>query len=106
MDDLIATFPEETDLPAMKGMIECAIKFMGTNTPREMFDSCVVVPYGDRMRSKDESFFLEECSYDTNYTDINIVNKLKKKWRIISADNKEIVWKYFHLLIILNEKCK
>jgi len=105
LNDLVATYPEETDLRAMRSMLEWTIKAMGPKVPQEMFDSCVAVPYGDKIIARNESFFLEECPYDTRYADINIVNKLKAKWKVLSDENKEVVWKYLLVLMVLNSKC-
>ena len=77
---------------------------MGPKIPQEMFNSCVAVPYGDKINTKNEDFFLEECVYNAQYADINIVNKLKNKWRTLNDDNKEVVWKYLHVLMALNSK--
>lgn len=104
MDDLIATYPEETDFQAMKNMLDWTIKFMGVNVPQEMFYSCVVLPYGDKIIAKHEGFFLEECVYDNQYADINIINKLKNKWVTLNEDNKEVIWKYLHVLNTLSTK--
>lgn len=106
LDDLIDTFPSESDLRAMRSMLDWSIRVMGVSVPQEMFNSCVAIPYGDKIMARNESFFLEECVYDTRYADINIINKLKSKWTVITDENKTIVWKYMHVLMILNKKCE
>ena len=105
LDDLIETYPDEADLQAMRKMLDWTVKIMGPNVPQEMFNSCVAIPFGEKIMNKNESFFLEECVYDPKYADINIVNKLKSKWKVLNADNKEVVWKYLHVLMIINKKC-
>lgn len=105
LEDLVASYPDETDLQAMHNMLAWTVKMMGPNVPQEMFNLCVAIPYGDKISAKNESFFLEECEYDTRYADINIINKLKAKWKNLSNDNREIVWKYMHVLMLLNTKC-
>lgn len=105
--DLVATYPEETDIQAMRNMLEWTIKFMGPKIPQEMFNNCVVIPYGDKIMAKNESFFLEEYQHDNRqqYVDINIVNKLKTNWRKLTVENKDAVWKYLHVLMLINKKC-
>lgn len=105
LEDLVASYPDETDLQAMHNMLSWTVKMMGPNVPQEMFNLCVAIPYGEKIMAKNESFFLEECEYDTRYADINIINKLKAKWKNLSADNREVVWKYMHVLMLLNTKC-
>lgn len=105
LEDLVSTYPEEDELKAMKNMLDLSIKCMGSNVPQEMFNSCVAVPFGTRILTKDESFFLEECPYDQRYADINIINKLKSKWKGLSSENKEVVWKYMKVLLVLNYRC-
>jgi len=106
LTDLVETYPEETDLQAMRNMLDWSIKFLGVRVPQEMFNTCVAIPYGDKIMKKNEDFFLEECDYSNKqYVDINIVNKLKSKWRGLSPDNKEVVWKYMHVLMLINNKC-
>lgn len=105
LEDLIATYPEETDIQAMLNMLHWTISVWGPKVPQEMFDSCVAIPYGEKIAAKNESFFLEECQYDNKYADINIINKLKGKWKQLTPDNKEAVWKYMFVLIALNKKC-
>lgn len=105
LEDLIATYPEETDLQAMANMLKWTISFMGEKVPQEMFDTCVAIPYSEKIKAKNESFFLEECVYDTRFADINIINKLKGKWKNLNEENKEVVWKYMLVLIVLNERC-
>lgn len=105
LDDLVNSYPAETDLTAMRSMLTWTVDFMGPNVPREMFDSCVAVPYGDKIVARNEDFFLEECVYDPTYADINIINKLKSKWKNLKECDKDIVWKYMHVLIALNKKC-
>lgn len=105
LEDLVATYPEETDLQVMLNMLTWTVSVMGPKVPQEMFHSCVAIPYGEKINARNESFFLEECHYDTRYADINIINKLKSKWKQLTPDNKDIVWKYMFVLMALNKKC-
>lgn len=105
LEDLIATYPEETDLQVMLDMLRLTIRVAGYKIPQEMFNICVANPFTEQISTCNESFFLEECSYDSEYADINIINKLKSKWRMLKEDDKIVVWKYLHVLLALNKKC-
>jgi hypothetical protein len=105
LNDLIDTYPDENELKTMKNMLDWTIKYMGSKVLQEMFNLSVAIPYSDRIIQKDESFFLEECEYDPQYADINIINKLKNRWKQLSEENRTVVWKYMLVLLVLNHKC-
>ena len=50
-------------------------------------------------------FFLEGGGQE-NVTKDNykFALNIKNDWKSISVDNKEIIWKYFNILILLSEK--
>ena len=58
----------------------------------------------------DDSFFLDNNDFGivSNRQDywIEFINQLKFLWKTIDQDNKDIIWKYFHVLVVLGEKCE
>ena len=103
VDDLLASYPGVTDIRVMKTMLNLTVA-MDIKLPQDMFNRCVVIPYEQQILAKDECFFLEEA-YDPQYADINIIEKLKGIWKTLPAEDKEIVWKYFQVLLVLNRRC-
>jgi hypothetical protein len=71
---------------------------------QRMFDEHVRVKYEGRIMSKDEKFFMDE-SYNAELTSIDFVNRIKGMWKEINPDNKECIWKYMQVLVILSKQC-
>ena len=103
IDDLTCSFPELNDFKLFKNMLELAI-YIDKKSPHKMFDNTVAKLYRDKIISKNEDFFLDE-QYNTAYNDINLINKLKTVWKTIDNSNKEIIWQYMNVLLILNDRC-
>ena len=79
---------------------------MNKNIAIDMFGNCAR-KYEPYILKKDESYFLNE-SYEDQAADnqFDIINKIKKIWTTLSKENKEIIWKYLQVLIILQKKYK
>jgi len=108
LDDIIRVFPNDSDFRMYKMAFQTAI-LMDTSMVQCLFHDKVVVPYAERILEKDNSFFLEHDYQEitTNYHDANIIiDKLKKYWSGLSQENKDVVWKYFRVLILLDRKIK
>ncbi len=77
--------------------------------PQHIFNDYILRKYKDAILKKDESVFLEETQFDiySNRKEywLEFIENLKMIWKDLSAENKEIIWKYFHVLVVLTEKC-
>lgn len=104
IDDLTYSFPEFNDFKLFKNMLEMAI-YIDKRSPHKMFDDTIAKLYRDKIISKNEDFFLDE-QYNASYNDINLINKLKAVWKTIDNGNKETIWQYLNVLLILNDRCK
>ena len=77
-----------------------------------------VYKYKDIIMEKDETFFLEQINEDNisklynknkqlaeknNINIIDVIN-LKDYWESLSSDDKDVIWKYLQVLIVLTEK--
>lgn len=107
-EQLVGIFPGDTHLRVAHNFI----KLMKTANPRklqQLFGE-VITPYKDHIMEKNEVFFLEH-----NYDELSdrakdqdsanvIMVSLKQNWNTMSDENKEITWKYFQVLVKLNEK--
>lgn len=80
-------------------------------TPTLVIDSFIkyVYPYKNKIMNKDESFFLEkdekELGIEQDYLSHAI--HLKELWNgKLLEENKNTIWKYFQVLILLAEKAR
>lgn len=109
VNDLIAVFPNDTDLYSFK----TSLNMIGLVNERQMLDlfiRFVHKSYKTQILNRDESFFLthtynDEISHagDNNMTN-QLIAKIKSYWADMSPENKGIVWTYFEVLIRLAEK--
>lgn len=100
-DELIEQFPEEGDLVIMRiflidqVQIEDILKFFTKKLEslREM------------ITERNESFFLEnDILYEQ--LDSNKVSYFKKLWPNLDQEDRDVVWKWFDLFVILSDKFK
>ena len=77
-----------------------------------------VYKYKDIIMEKDETFFLEQINEDNisklynknkqlaEKNNINIMDviNLKDYWESLSSEDKDVIWKYLQVLIVLTEK--
>lgn len=78
-------------------------------TLENIFRTYVVSKYKDQLLNKDESFFLEHNEYDiqsqrTDYW-LSLIDQIKDMWKTLDSENREVIWKYFHVMIVLSDKC-
>lgn len=108
VSDLSNTFPEMHDLKVLKSGIQLA-KTVDIKMPRQVFNEHVADVYEQQILDKNEDFFLkEDYSHITQAhgLDIDIVSKLKEIWGTLDQENRNIIWKYLEVLVLLNRKCK
>ena len=103
IDDIVTSFPSEVEFQTFRTMLDMSVAF-SVKLPQEMFNTCVAIPYESEILNENEIFFLRE-TYDPQYTDINIVNKLKALWKQLDAKEKQFIWKYMKVLVVLNKRC-
>lgn len=76
--------------------------------PQQIFDTYVAQKYKDKILTKDENFFMTtDYAIDDNDTDhwSEFINDLCQLWSNLDDQNKDVIWKYFGVLIVLNDKC-
>lgn len=111
LDELVALCPEESDFKVFRN----AISLLKKTNPRkvvELFDK-YSANYKKYILEKDESFILND-DYNIIVNDINssseniwnTITKIRKYWTNLSETNKESIWKYFQILINLNDLIK
>jgi hypothetical protein len=106
INDLCNYFPENKDLKKF----DTVFQLLKQSNPRkilEIFKQHITNKYKDNILSKDETFFLNynfvEETKDNNYAG-ELMVRLKENWNVIDESNKETIWKYFQVLILLSEK--
>ena len=103
LDALINILPDEKDIVIFKSNVAVVGFVDETKIIKSFIEH--IYPYKQRVLAKDETFFLEtgNVKSETDYLSESI--HLKKIWKDnLSNENKEIVWKYFQVLILLSEK--
>lgn len=106
LEDILRVFPDDAELR----MYHLAMKTAAAVKPTLVcgaFRKRVARPYGKQILARDESFFLSH-----EYADIQsefmqaskIIDKIKGYWSGMTPENREIVWKYFRVLIKLDER--
>ena len=106
IDDLIRVFPSDSDFRMYRLAIQGAT-LANQEIVQNMFHERVGLIYGDRILAKDEAFFIQN-----EYKDMKdefsqaeqLIEKLKVSWQILTTDQRNIVWKYMRLIILLDRK--
>ena len=108
IDDLINYFPEDNDYK----LFESSFKMLRQANPRKVLElfKTHILKHKNYILDENESFLLE-YNYlqsgtgiqDMNYAE-SLMLRIKDNWRLIDEKNKEAIWKYFKVLIVLSEK--
>lgn len=107
--DLSVVFPNDPEFNLYKAAIDTAI-CLDENIAHDIFYKNVVELYGEKLLSKDEDFFLNHdyeaivsVRSDPSKTN-DIINKIKSYWKQLNEENRNTIWKYFRVLILLSKK--
>ena len=101
-DELSAILPNDKNIAIFKSHLSVVGMLDDTQIIKNFIEH--VYPYKKNILDKDEEFFLEtEIKHDHDYLSDSL--HIKQLWKDkLSDSNKEIVWKYFQVLIVLSEK--
>ena len=105
LDQLIVTFPEDTDFPTYKS----GLFLLQKTNPKLVPEQIVlhVSPFEATLRARNEDFFktrgFPEYA-DDNALDL-IIQKMMTYWDTLSSENKTVVWDYVSLLLDLAKRC-
>lgn len=108
--DLLKLYPDDSDFQTLKTSINM-LNVIDDRKLMKLFKK-YVGNYTDKLLNKDETFFLnhdyndEISELEDDKVDLSngLINKIKNYWKELSSDNKEVVWKYFKVLILLCDK--
>ena len=105
LDQLIVTFPDDSDFPTYKSGL-----FLLQKTNPKLVPEQVVLhvsPFERTIRQRDDAFFksrgFPEYAED-NALDL-IIQKMMQYWDVLSPENRDVVWTYVTLLLDLAKRC-
>lgn len=107
-EDIIKVFPNDNEFHMYNMAIQAAV-MINPEIVLNIFHERVIVPFGERILAKDESFFLSHDYNDvkTSHEDASaIIDKVKSYWTVMNDTNREVVWKYFKVLVRLGQKIR
>ena len=104
VEDLIYICPEVEDLKTFRVALKMTT-FANVKGAQKIFNESLVQPFGAQIEARDEEFFLKE-GYSEFGCDFNIISNLKKIWKKLDVDNKNMIWKYFQILTLISNKCQ
>lgn len=113
--DLIDGFPKDpnysnvvTEFRTFKSGFT-VLKNIDFRKPQRVFRDYVVSTYREKIENKDETFFLESNEFEIASKRVEywmeFISQLRVAWGLMDTANKEIIWKYFKLLVFLSDKC-
>lgn len=106
--DLCTVFPDIAEFKRFRSGV-LMLKNVEPKTLENIFRTYVLTKYKNQLLTKDESFFLQHTEFDiysqrTDYW-LELITQLKTMWVTLNDENRETIWKYFHIMIVLSEKC-
>jgi hypothetical protein len=106
LQDLSTSFPEFKDIKMLKNGLNLA-RTLDVKMPATMFSKHVTAEYEQNILNKDDAFFLTQ-TYEhiaVDGIDLDIIPKLKDMWGTLDVSDKDSVWKYLQVLVLLCRKC-
>jgi len=103
LEELMKILPEEKNIKVFKSQLS-TVEFLDEKKIIKSFIQ-YGYPYKKQILEKDESFFLKEGNVKIEGDYMSEALQLKRLWQTkLSDDNKEVVWKYFKVLVLICEK--
>jgi hypothetical protein len=109
--DLAGTFPEVKDFSKLRNSLRIALTLTPA-LPRALFHQYVVAPYEKQILARDEHFFLDDASEFRTHlpqqggsVSLDLVKTIQGIWRSLGEGNKDVIWKYLQVLVLLDQKC-
>ena len=103
--DLMTVFPDDPDFQFFHSAGGLLMRTQPRSIP-QMFHANVTVKFGPAILKQDDAFLLQQDYSEYTHDDWSnmLVSKLKRYWSSLSAENREIIWKYLHILVKLDGK--
>jgi len=102
--ELTEMYPNDADLSLGLTTIQLLKSTNPAMLLKFVYDN--LVPFEDKIMAKNESFFVD-YSYTEygEYVDMSLFSKLKQYHSTMSAESKEMTWKYVHNILKLAKAC-
>jgi hypothetical protein len=105
--DLVASFPNIEQFRHWRSALNL-MKNLDQKGPQRLFSNYMTGSLKEYILTKNEDFFLVEenisVTKDTEYWN-SFFSYLRNVWKTLSTEDKEVIWKYFHILVVLSDKC-
>lgn len=105
--ELITSFPNIKQFSSFRSGFNF-LKNLDVKKPQEIFHNYVYNDYREYILKRNEDFFLtneiEISSTRKEYWE-EFIQNIRYIWKTLDGNNKDIIWKYFFVLVTLNEKC-
>lgn len=105
--ELTASFPDIKQFQTFRSGFNL-LKNLDSKKPQGIFNTYVYTEYKDYILQRNEDFFLHnEVEITSTRKDqwLEFIANIRTIWRTLDEDNKDVIWKYFQVLVTLNEKC-
>lgn len=107
--DLITAFPNIEQFKYLKSGFTM-VSNIDSKTPQRIFSKYIEAKgYKDYILSKNEDFFLNHEEFEVHSVRKEYWNEfidhLRSIWKTMSHENKEAIWKYLKVLVILSDRC-
>ena len=105
INELCTIFPKSKDISLFADKYNL-IRSVNSGLIIDYF-TLYIYPHKNKINNKDESFFLEGGGQDEikDTSGLKFRDNIKTLWiNEMSDENKEIIWKYFNIFILLCEK--
>ena len=106
LKELANSFPNIDEFKKLKSGATVLMS-VDPKKPRDVFNKYVANKYRSFILSKNEDFFMThkyEIYNDSDYWE-NFIMLIKNVWIGLNDSNKDAIWKYFNVLILLSDKC-
>ena len=107
-EELKETFPEEREIRLALETIQNAKK-INPGLVRDMFYEHVTGPLHDPIVKEDDQAIIAHArgKLSQQFNEIlPAISIFDKHWATLSDDNRQIIWKYLKVLIVLNKKAR
>lgn len=107
-EELKETFPEEREIRLALETIQNAKK-INPGLVRDMFYEHVTGPLHDPIVKEDDQAIIVHArgKLSQQFNEIlPAISIFDKHWATLSDDNRQIIWKYLKVLIVLNKKAR
>lgn len=104
IDDVLTVLPEHDENQLYAYKLALPITLMLDNSKiLKYFKNEIVNPYSNKILNRDETF-VYECDCSEHARVMNVVKIISNSWHTFSDKDKDILWKYMRILVMLANK--